>query len=217
MIELARAPLGALGLLCAVAVGVPSAATAGGLSAEDEAAIRRVEDYINSIETMRARFIQLNPNGRTVEGSLYLSRPGRMRFEYDPPVAYWLIADGSQVIFYDKELETPTYVSIDDTPLRLLLDEQVSLSNGVRVTRVEHGTGALRVTLVQSGKEEDGTVQITFSERPMEVRKWSMIDAQGVAVHIALIDARYGVELDPKLFVFKNPRIYGKMDERNDR
>jgi outer membrane lipoprotein-sorting protein len=217
MIELARAPLGALGLLCAVAVGVPSAATAGGLSAEDEAAIRRVEDYINSIETMRARFIQLNPNGRTVEGSLYLSRPGRMRFEYDPPVAYWLIADGSQVIFYDKELETPTYVSIDDTPLRLLLDEQVSLSNGVRVTRVEHGTGALRVTLVQSGKEEDGTVQITFSERPMEVRKWSMIDAQGVAVHIALIDARYGVELDPRLFVFKNPRIYGKMDERNDR
>jgi outer membrane lipoprotein-sorting protein len=217
MIELARAPLGALGLLCAVAVGVPSGATAGGLSAEDEAAIRRVEDYINSIETMRARFIQLNPNGRTVEGSLYLSRPGRMRFEYDPPVAYWLIADGSQVIFYDKELETPTYVSIDDTPLRLLLDEQVSLSNGVRVTRVEHGTGALRVTLVQSGKEEDGTVQITFSERPMEVRKWSMIDAQGVAVHIALIDARYGVELDPRLFVFKNPRIYGKMDERNDR
>jgi outer membrane lipoprotein-sorting protein len=216
MIDVARAPLGALGLLIAVTVGGPGGAAAAGLSADDLAAVRRVEDYINSIDTLSARFVQLNPDGRTVEGSLHVVRPGRMRFEYDPPVRYWLIANGGQVIFYDKELEAPTYVSIDDTPLGLLLDKQVSFSDGMRVTRVERATGSVRVTVVQLGKEDNGSVQITFSERPMEVKKWSIIDPRGVAVHIALLNARYGVEIDPALFVFKRPRFNG-LEGRHDK
>ncbi len=83
MISSARVAAAAFGLLAVYAVGVPvpaAIAASAGLSAEDQAAVRRIEDYINSITTLKARFIQLNPNGHFVEGSLYISRPGRLRF-----------------------------------------------------------------------------------------------------------------------------------------
>ena len=209
------APATALLLAFAVLVGPPAAGAAqgAGLTAQDQGDIKRIETYINSINTLKARFIQLNPNGRFVQGSLFISRPGRMRFEYDPPIPYQLIADGNQVIFYDSELETPTYVSMSDTPLDIILAEQVSLSRSVTVTEVARGPGTLRVTIVQSDKPDQGAVQITFSERPFELRKWSLIDQQGTAIHIALLDMEYGVNLDPKLFEFKNPKIYRDEDQ----
>lgn len=209
MIRSACIASAAFGILAACAVGVPAAIAASAvLSAEDQASVRRIEDYINSITTLQARFIQLNPNGRFVEGSLYISRPGRLRFEYDPPIPYRLIVDGGRVIFYDAELDTPAYLSIDDTPLDILLAEKVSLSNGVEVTKVERGPGSLRVTLIWSERRDQGTVQITFSERPLELKKWSLISPNGVAIHIAILDARFGVVLDPKLFEFKDPTFY---------
>ncbi len=217
MIRSARIASAAFGLLaiCAVGVPVPAAiAASAGLSAEDQAAVRRIEDYINSISTLQARFIQLNPNGRFVEGWLYISRPGRLRFEYDPPIPYRLIVDGGRVIFYDAELDAPAYLSIDDTPLDILLADKVSLSNGVEVTKVERGPGSLRVTLIWSERRDQGVVQITFSERPLELKKWSLISPKGVAVHIAILNPRFGVALDPKLFEFKDPEFY-KSDRFN--
>lgn len=210
MTRSARIAFAAFGFLAAGAAGVPvpAAWAAAGLSAEDQAAVRRIEDYINSISTLQARFIQLNPNGRFVEGVLYIQRPGRLRFEYDPPIPYRLIVDGGRVIFYDAELDAPAYLSIDDTPLDILLADKVSLSNGVEVTKVERGPGSLRVTLIWSERRDQGTVQITFSERPLELKKWSLISPNGVAIHIAILDARFGVVLDPKLFEFKDPTFY---------
>ncbi len=211
MIRSARIASAVFGFIAACAVGVPVPAgwaASAGLSAEDQAAVRRIEDYINSITTLQARFIQLNPNGRFVEGSLYISRPGRLRFEYDPPIPYRLIVDGGRVIFYDAELDAPAYLSVDDTPLDILLADKVSLSNGVEVTKVERGPGSLRVTLIWSERRDQGTVQITFSERPLELKKWSLISPKGVAIHIAILNARFGVALDPKLFEFKDPTFY---------
>ncbi|MFQ5955827.1 MAG: outer membrane lipoprotein carrier protein LolA [Kiloniellales bacterium] len=219
MTNLAGAAAAGFGFLLAVASGAPVAAepaTAVGLSAEDQEAVRRIEAYVNSIDTLQARFIQLNPNGRFVEGSLYMWRPGRVRFEYDPPIPYRLIADGNRLIFYDAELETPTYLSVDDTPLEVLLADTVRMTNDVEVTKVERAPGSLRVTAVWVPMRDRGRVQITFSERPFELKKWSIIDSQGVAVHIALLDTRYGIELDPKLFEFKNPRIFREFDEYDD-
>ena len=134
-------------------------------------------------------------------------RPGRLRFEYDPPVPYLLICDGSQVIFYDKELDTPTYVSLSSTPLEFLLGKTVSLSGMVTVTNVERRPGILRITLVQTSSPKDGQVIITFTERPIEVKKWALVDAKGTTVEVAIFDPRLGLKLDPKLFMFDNKRV----------
>ena len=220
MTNRARAAVAGFGLLLAVAPGAPFAAepaAAVSLSAEDRKAVQRIEEYINSIDTLQARFIQLNPNGRFVEGTLYMWRPGRMRFEYDPPIPYRLMADGCRLVFYDAELETATYLSVDGTPLEVLLAKAVRLSDDVEVTKVERGHASLRITAVWVPMRDRGMVQITFSERPFELKKWSIIDAEGIAVHIALLDTRYGVDLDPKLFEFKNPKIFREFDESGNR
>ncbi len=201
-----RVTLLAIGLLLAMAF----AAAAAVLTPKDRAAVQQIEDYINSITTLQARFIQLNPNGRFVEGTVSIWRPGRLRFEYDPPIPYRLIADGNQLIFYDAQLDAPAYMSVDDTPLEVLLAERVSLTENVEVTKIEHGYGSLRITLVWPDRRDQGRVQITFSERPFELKKWSLIDTRGVAIHIALMDAKFGLKLDPKLFEFKNPNFYRK-------
>ncbi len=219
MTNRARAAVAGFGLLLAVAPGAPFAAepaAAVSLSAEDRKAVQRIEEYMNSIDTLQARFIQLNPNGRYVEGTLYLWRPGRMRFEYDPPIPYRLMADGGRLVFYDAELETATYLSVDGTPLEVLLAKAVRLSDDVEVTKVERGHASLRITAVWVPMRDRGMVQVTFSERPFELKKWSIIDAEGIAVHIALLDTRYGVDLDPKLFEFKNPKIFRDFEESGD-
>lgn len=174
---------------------------------QDKQDLTRIEDYFNGITTMQARFLQLSPNGRTAEGNLFIARPGRMRFEYDPPIPYLLVADGSQVVFYDKELDTPTYVPISATPLEFLLGQKVSLSGNVTVTNVERRPGIIRITLVQTKSPKDGQVIITFTERPIEVKKWAIVDSKGTTVEVAIFDPRLGVNLDPKLFKFENKKI----------
>ncbi len=189
-------------------LAVPRRAAAAAPTPEDRKDLARIEDYFNSITTMQARFLQLSPNGRTAEGNLYISRPGRLRFEYDPPIPYLLVADGSQVIFYDKELDTPTYVPISSTPLEFLLGQKVSLSGSVTVTNVERRPGIIRITLVQTKNPKDGQVIITFTERPIEVKKWAIVDSKGTTVEVAIFDPRLGLNLDPKLFKFENRKIF---------
>lgn len=174
---------------------------------DDRRDLGRIEDYFNAITTLQARFLQLSPNGRTAEGNLFIARPGRLRFEYDPPIPYLLVADGSQVIFYDKELDTPTYVPISATPLEFLLGQKVSLSGSVTVTNVERRPGIIRITLVQTKSPGDGQVIITFTERPIEVKKWAIVDSKGTTVEVAIFDPRLGVNLDPKLFKFENKKF----------
>jgi len=192
--------------------GALRAAAAAAPTDGDKRDLGRIEDYFNGITTLQARFLQLSPNGRTAEGNLYISRPGRLRFEYDPPVPYLLISDGTQVIFYDKELDTPTYVSLSSTPLEFFLGPTVKLSGLVTVTNVERRPGILRITLVQTSSPKDGQVIITFTERPIEVKKWALVDSKGTTVEVAIFDPRLGIKLDPKLFVFDNKKI---IDQKN--
>lgn len=200
--------VGMASLLGAAMLGGPRWAFAAAPTPDDKKDLVRIEDYFNAITTMQARFLQLSPNGRTAEGNLYIARPGRLRFEYDPPIPYLLVADGSQVIFYDKELDTPTYVPISATPLEFLLGQKVSLTGSVTVTNVERRPGIIRITLVQSKNPNDGQVIITFTERPIEVKKWAIVDSKGTTVEVAIFDPRLGLNLDPKLFKFENRKIF---------
>lgn len=195
------------GAFGALALGNARLAMAAAPSPEDLKDLQRIEEYFNAITTLQARFLQLSPNGRTAEGNLFIARPGRLRFEYDPPVPYLLVADGAQVVFYDKELDTPTFVPLGSTPLEFLLSDKVKLSGNVTVTNVERRPGIIRITLVQTKSPKDGQVIITFTERPIEVKKWAIVDSKGTTVEVAIFDPRLGVNLDPKLFKFENTKV----------
>jgi outer membrane lipoprotein-sorting protein len=182
-----------------------AAAPRGTLSDQDRADVARVEDYLNAIRTLSARFMQISDGGGTAEGKLYLSRPGKLRLEYDPPVPILLVANGSFLIHYDKQLKAVTHLPLDSTPAGLLVREHVVLSGDVTVTSVERGPGSLRVSVVQSKDPQAGRITLVFSERPFALSNWQVTDAQGSVTRVALIDPRAGVQLDPALFRFTDP------------
>jgi outer membrane lipoprotein-sorting protein len=203
-------------LLAALLLAMPAAAAprAVPLNAEQQAELQRVQQYLNGLRTMTARFTQYSENGGLAEGMVYLQRPGHMRFEYDPPSPILLVADGTFVIYYDKSLDQTTYLPIGATPAWFLLQDDIRLGGAVTVTGYEHSPGAIRVTMVQTKEPDAGTVTLTFSDRPLELKQWSIIDAQGKKTTVALTDMRVGVPVDKERFVF---RERSRDEKRQDR
>jgi outer membrane lipoprotein-sorting protein len=179
---------------------LPSAAHAGDLA--------RVEDYLNELTTFKADFVQINPDGGTVTGELYYQRPDKMRLDYDPPSDILIISDGWWVIYYDRRLEQVSHLSIGSTPLGFLLSDEIRLSGDVTVTDVQRSAGELQITLVQTEEPNQGSIQLSFAENPLELRRWTVLDAQGLATHVVLERPETGLSLDRELFRFRNPQFY---------
>ncbi|HLN25050.1 MAG TPA: outer membrane lipoprotein carrier protein LolA, partial [Patescibacteria group bacterium] len=137
-----------LGLCVGLAVIAPAAAAP--LSPGEKAEVSKAEQYLNDVTTLRARFLQASASGATAEGTMFLSRPGRMRLEYDPPSPILVIADGSYLIYYDKDLQQVSYVDLDSTPAGVLVQPQVKLDgDDQQVTKVVHQTGILQLTVIK--------------------------------------------------------------------
>jgi outer membrane lipoprotein-sorting protein len=170
------------------------------LSEQDRADLARIERYLTDIRTLHSRFLQVSSVGVPVEGDLYLNRPGKMRFEYDPPYPAMLMADGLVLLYYDKELKEETYLPLWETPLWFLLRDEVVLDDSVRVVAIERGPAVLRVTVEQNRETPQGRVTLVFADRPLTLKKWIVTDAQGVTTEVALIAPRVGVEIDDDIF-----------------
>jgi outer membrane lipoprotein-sorting protein len=175
------------------------------LAESDRSDLQRIQQWLNGIKTMTARFTQF-ADGGTADGVVYLKRPGNMRFEYDAPTPYMLLANGTWVIYYDKSVEQVTYLPISSTPAWFLLRDDITLGGDVTVTGFERGQGVIRVTIVQTKEPDSGKVTLTFSDKPLELKQWTLTDAQGKRTTVTLNDARFGDPVDPKLFVFNDPR-----------
>jgi outer membrane lipoprotein-sorting protein len=169
--------------------------------------IARVEAYLNGIDTLRSGFVQINPDGAKVTGELYYERPDKMRLEYDPPSRVLIVADEWQVIYHDRRLKQVSHMLTGSTPLGFLLEEDIQLSGDVTVTDVEEAGGELHVTLVQTEEPDQGSITLVFAEQPLELRRWTVVDEQGLPTHVVLDGIETGVPLDDELFVFRNPKF----------
>jgi outer membrane lipoprotein-sorting protein len=202
LVALAALPLVALPVDTAQAAAPRAAA----LSADDRGQVQRVEQYLNGIHSLSARFQQYAADGGTASGQLIVARPGHMRFEYDKPSPILLLADGTWVVYIDNQLKQVSYLPIGSTPAWFLLRDTISLTDGVTITKFERGPGALRITLVENKSPENGTLTLTFGEKPFDLKQWTIVDQQGKATTVVLSDARYGVPVDSKAFTFVDPR-----------
>ncbi len=179
------------------------------LTAKDRALIDKVEVYLNGLSTMQARFLQSSSNGSYAEGDLYVERPSRMRLEYDPPVPLLIIADGYTLALYDKELKQVTQVPIWDTPLWFLFKDNIKIADNLVLTNLSYGAGSVIMTIQEQQAEGNlSSVTLTFSEAPVELRKWEVVDSQGLIVQTGLLNPKYGAKLDPKLFDLKLLDVY---------
>lgn len=186
----------------------PPPADAAVLTERDRADLARVEAYLNALTTLRARFLQIAQNGAAAEGTAWISRPGRMRFEYDPPEPLLLVAYAGQFLMYDRELRAPTTLLISQTPLAILLREQVRLSGDVTVTGVERSGGFLRVTMYRTREPAEGRLTLVFNPEPMELRQWAVVDAQRRETRVSLFRIETGLRLPAALFQFNDPRFF---------
>ena len=190
------------GLLPALAdaAGPPVAAA---LTPQDTADLQRIAAYLNSIHTMYARFQQTS-GGAIANGQLWMARPGRMRFEYDLPSPILLLADRFYVYYVDKELAQMSKVGLKSTPAWLLLRDPITFSDLI-VTRFERGANTLRVTVVEQNEPDIGSLTMTFSDRPLALRQWSIVDQQRKTITVSLSNEQFGIALDPQLFVYQDP------------
>jgi outer membrane lipoprotein-sorting protein len=178
------------------------------LNAQDRADLARVEAYLNGLTTLRARFLQIAQSGAAAEGTAWISRPGRMRFEYDPPEPLLLVANAGQFLMYDRELRAPTTVLISQTPLGIILRERVRLSGDVTVTGIERSGGFLRVTLYRTSEPNEGRLTLVFNPDPLELRQWAVLDAQRRETRVSLYRIETGLRFPASLFQFNDPRFF---------
>src|SRR5688572_19015309 len=59
--------------------------------AERAAALDLANRTLNGVRRLQGRFVQSSPDGSRASGMFYMQRPGKLRFEYDPPATMLIV------------------------------------------------------------------------------------------------------------------------------
>lgn len=208
MTKLTRRAL-ALGLAALPLPAFAQAAKAAPLSAADRALVQRAAAYLQGLREAKARFVQTDARGRTTQGALYLKRPGKARFAYDPPSGLLVVSDGGNVSIADSRLKTFEAYPLAATPLSLFLAREIRLDQGVNVTRVTRLADGFSITARDNRKQAEGQITLSFSDAPLALTGWSVSDAQGSSTRVRLSGLTPASGLASSLFVLKDPRPKG--------
>ncbi len=165
----------------------------------DDAVVARLVDYIETIDTLQGDFTQISPSGAVSEGRFYLRRPGRVRFEYDPPTPLLIVANSGMVYVRDDALETTDSYPVGRTPLKFLLGDKVELGDA-EVVGVDRGVDSLAVTLASKDEETEGEISIIVAAPEMRLKRWIVRDAQNGITVVHLDNVVPGERLANRLF-----------------
>jgi outer membrane lipoprotein-sorting protein len=155
---------------------------------------------LNAIQRLQGRFMQSSPGGGRASGMFYLQRPGRLRFEYDPPATMLIVSDGSVVALRDTELRTTERTPLRSTPLNIILGQTIDLERNARILRVSRAGPWLMITARDRGGQTDGQITLQFYGAQTELRSWDVIDATGARTRITLSDITQPASFDRSLF-----------------
>jgi len=164
-----------------------------------------VSSYLNQLQTAQGGFTQINGDGTLSTGTIYIKRPGRVRFEYAPPERSLVIAGGGQVAIFDPRSNTgPDRYPLNQTPLNIILERNVDLTRARMVTgHVSDGT-TTTITAQDPEHPEYGSIQMVFTANPVELRQWIVTDDTGVQTTVILNDLRTGGTIRDILFNIQN-------------
>jgi len=199
-----RSLLAALAL-APLAAAPPLPAGAVPPTPHDQSDLNHLVAFLNGIHTLRARFEQRAPDGTISHGTVWMERPGRIRFEYDPPSPLLLIAGHGQVYFHDSELNQTSKIALSRTPLSILLADRVTFSGPVTVTDIQRLPNEIQVSLVRTANPGEGLLAMVFSLTPLNLWQWAVVDAQHKITRVTLLNMQVGGRFDPNLFTFTDP------------
>jgi outer membrane lipoprotein-sorting protein len=176
--------------------------------AGQRALLEKVNAYFNSVTTLVGKFVQVGPDGGKTEGQFYMQKPGKIRFEYDPPSPIELISDGDTVAVRDRKLVTQDIYPLSQTPLKFLLSDKLDLLKDANVVGVYQDELFVTV-MIEEKNVLAGThrLMIMFGKKDMQLKQWTVTDPQGYDTTVAVSDLDPGKKLDPKLFKINYERM----------
>lgn len=183
-----------------MATGAVAAPNLGALSPEQRASLDAVNSYFNSISTIEGKFVQTGPDGGQATGYFVIDRPGKLRFRYYPPAQLDIIADGKTVAIDDKKLQEQTLLLLSETPLRFLVQRNVDLTKEAVIQQVSADADLITVVMEDTALYGSGRLTLIFDSRTIELKQWTVTDAQGLDTTVALYEVKTGTETNPKWF-----------------
>ncbi len=200
-----------------VAAGFASGAVAGPpsfmrfeRSDADKADLDRISAYLNGIHTLRGSFIQIDPDGQVDEGVFFIEKPGRMRFEYHAPNPILIVSDGTTVAVANRKLNTVDHYPLWSTPLDLILSDDLNLKRNPSIAGLTREPGEIIVNARANSSKVNGNLTLVFTEPALELRQWTIVDAQGLSTTVSLRDLQPGTALNPALFTLPQADTFAK-------
>lgn len=192
----------AMGLGPGPALAVPGHAPPARVrfSAEEKAALARIDAYLNGMKQVQGGFVQLGPQGQLDRGTIYMVRPGKIRFSYLPPNPILVVSDGNAVAVANSRLGTVDSYPLSATPLDMLLSDKVRLGRSDAVLKVLIEPGLITVKARTSQNRRVSNVSFVFAAPVIELRQWTVTDDQGLTTTVAVNGLHAVADLPPDLF-----------------
>ena len=168
---------------------------------EQKAAAARVSAYLSSLQTLAGNFVQVGPDGSRTTGEFYIQKPGKVRFEYDPPSPIAMISDGSSLAVRDTKLATQDIYPLSQTPLRYLLSDRIDLMKDTNVVSVTMDDLYISVT-IEEKQALIGTsrLMLMLGVKDGQLKQWTVTDPQGYDTTVAIYNLNTTAKPDPSLF-----------------
>lgn len=179
---------------------------AGAAEAAVSPAAQKIADHFSSVQTMAGEFVQFGPRGEQTGGKFYIQRPGKIRFNYEKPSSTTVVSDGRSVVIENIKLKTADLYPLSKTPLKLLLDDKIDLSDG-KVKSVKEEDDLTTIQLADKSVFGNSRITMMFDPKSYELRQWTITDAQGKDTTVMVFNVKQGVTLDPKLFKINTERL----------
>lgn len=173
---------------------------------DDNQYVAQAQKWLQNFDTATAKFEQIDYQGQSTYGTFYLDRPGKLRFEYDAPIADYIVADGYLIHFYDGESDQVNSAPIGSTLADFILRDDITFDDKIIVDDV-HDTGDnVLITLSQADQQGMGQIILNFDKTPFALAAWRIIDAQGFTTDMVLSDMQRDIALSPSLFTINQNR-----------
>jgi len=166
--------------------------------------LQQVENYLNNIKNLSAKFVQESAEGNLVEGKFLLSRPGKMRIEYSTKPKVIVVVNGAVLSYFDVELDEISRLSTNTTPASFLTRENISFSaKDVEITNVKKTTGQIKISVMKKNRKEAGEFSLIFSTNPLRFDKMEVKNDLDQTIRVTLSDIDFISPISDKMFVLK--------------